>query len=59
MDNYGHLETEVKVEIVLEITTMTIRKVEVEIGIMIGQFRQDKAHYPMGEVDPGPDPTPE
>ena len=55
----GHLETEVKVEIELEITTMTIQEVEVEIEIMIGQFSQDKAHYLMGEMDLGPDPTPE
>ena len=53
----GHLETEVKAEIELEITTMTIQEVEVEIEIMIGQFSQDKAHYLMGETDPGPDPT--
>ena len=24
---------------------------------MIGQFSQDKAHYLMGEMDLGPDPT--
>ena len=53
----GHLETEVKVEIEVEITTMTIQEVEVEIEITIDQFSQDKAHYLMGEMDLGPDPT--
>ena len=53
----GHLETEVKVEIELEITIMTIQEVEVEIEIMIGLFSQDKAHYPMEEMNLGPDPT--
>ena len=53
----GHLETEVKVEIELEITTMTIQEVEIETEIMIGLFSQDKAHYLMEEMNPGPDPT--
>ena len=53
----GHLETGVKVEIEFEITTMTIQEVEVEIEIMIGQFRQDKTHYLMKEMDLGPDLT--
>ena len=53
-----HLETEVKVEIELVITIMTIREVEVQIGIMIDQSNPDKAHYLMGEMDLGPDPTP-
>ena len=53
----GHLETEVKVEIELEVTIMTIQDVEVETEIMIGPFNPDKAHYLMGEMDLGPDPT--
>ena len=53
----GCLETEVKIEIELEITTMTLQEVEIEIEIMIGQFSQDEAHYLMGEMDLGPDPT--
>ena len=52
-----HLEIEVRVEIELEITIMTIRKVGVEIEIMIDQSNQDKAHYLMGETDLGPVPT--
>ena len=44
-----HLGTEVKVEIELEITVMTIQEVEVGIEIMTGPFSQDKVHYPMGE----------
>ena len=53
----GHLEIEVRVGIELEITTMTIQEVEVEIEIMIDQCNPDKAHYLMGEMDLGPDPT--
>ena len=53
----GHLETEFKVEIELEITIITIQEVEVEIGIMIGPFSQDKAHYLVEEMNLGPDPT--
>ena len=53
----GHLETGVKVEIDLEITTMIIQEVEVDIEIKIVQFSQDKAHYLMEEMDLGPDPT--
>ena len=52
-----HLETEVKVGIELEITTMTIQEAEVEIEIMIDQSNPDRAHYLMGEMDLGPDPT--
>ena len=47
----GHLETEVKVEIELEITIMTILEVEVEIEIMTGPYSQDKAHYPVEEMN--------
>ena len=36
-----HLETEIKVEIELEITIMTIRELEVGIEIMTGPFSQD------------------
>ena len=43
----GHLETEVKVEIVLEITIMTIREVEVGTEIMTDLFKQDKVQYLM------------
>ena len=53
----GHLETEVKVETGLEIIIMTIQEVGVEIDIMIGPFSQDKAHYPVGEMNLGQDPT--
>ena len=53
----GHLETEAKVEIELEITIMTIQEVEIETEIMIGPFSQDKAHYLMEEMNLGPDPT--
>ena len=53
----GHLETEVKAEIELEIMIMTIQGVEVEIDIMTGPFSQDKAHYPMEEMNLGPGPT--
>ena len=53
----GHLETEVKVEIDLEITKMTMQEVEVEIDIMTGLFSQEKAHYLMEEMNLGPDPT--
>ena len=49
-----HLVTEVKAEIELEITTMTIQEVEVEIDIMTGPFDQDKAHYLMEETNLGP-----
>ena len=52
-----HLETEVKVGIELKITTMTIPEVEAEIEIMIDQSNPDKAHYLMGEMDLGLDPT--
>ena len=52
-----HLETEVKVEIEPEITIMSIREVEVGIGIMIAQFSQDKVHYLMVEMNLGPDPN--
>ena len=53
----GHLETEVKVEIELEITVITIQEVEVEIDMITGSFSQDKAHYPMEEMNLGPDLT--
>ena len=53
----GHLETEVKVEIEMEITIMTIQEVGVEIDIMTGPFSKDKAHYLMEEMNLGPDPT--
>ena len=46
----GHLETEVIVEIELEITIMTIREVEVEINMITGPFRQE-------EMNLDPDPT--
>ena len=41
----GHLETEVKVEIELEITEMTIQEVEVEIDMITDPFSQDKVHF--------------
>ena len=53
----GHLETEFKVEIELEITIMTIWEVEIETEIMIGPLSQEKAHYLMEEMNLGPDPT--
>ena len=52
----GHLETEVKVEVELYITIMTIREVEVETDIMTGLFSQDKVHYLLEEMNLGPDP---
>ena len=53
----GHLETEVKVKIELEITIMTIQEVEVEIEIMLEKSNHDKAHYLVGEMNLGLDPT--
>ena len=54
----GHLGTEVKVEIELEITIMTIWEVEVGLGIMTDPFSLDKAFYLVEEMNLGPDPTP-
>ena len=54
----GCLGTEVKVGIELEIITMTIREVEVEIDIMTGPFSQDKVPYLMEEMNLDPGPTP-
>ena len=54
----GHLGTEVRVEIELKITIMTIREVEVGIEIMTGPFSQDLAFYLIEEMNLGPDPTP-
>ena len=45
----GLLETEVKVEIEMEITTMTIREVEAEIDMITGLFSQEEKNL-------GPDP---
>ena len=53
----GCLETEVKVAIEMEITTMTIREAEIEIEIITGPFNQDKVHYLMGGTNLGPGPT--
>ena len=53
----AHLQTEVKVEIELEITTMTIQEVKVGIEIMTGPFSQDKVHSLMEEMNLGPGPT--
>ena len=44
------LGTEVKVEIELEMTQMTIREVEVEIDIITGLFSQDKVPNLMEEM---------
>ena len=44
------LETEVKVEIEKEITTMAIQEVEVEIDMITGPFSQEGKNL-------GPDPT--
>ena len=52
-----HLQTEVKVEIELETTIMTIQEVEVGIEIMTGPFIQDKVHYCMEEMSLDPNPT--
>ena len=52
----GYLETEVKVEIGLEITIMNIGEVEVEIH-MTSLFSQDIAHYLMEEMNLGLDLT--
>ena len=46
----GLLETEVKVEIEMKITTMTIQEVEVEIDRITGLFSQEEKNL-------GPDPT--
>ena len=46
----GLLETEVKVEIEMEITTMTIREVGVEIDMITGLFSQEEKNL-------GPDQT--
>ena len=54
----GHLGTEVKVGIELEIITMTIQEVEVEIDIMTGPFSQNKVPYLMEEMNLDPGPTP-
>ena len=48
-----HLEKEVKVEIELEISIMTIQEVAVEIDIMTGLLNQDKALYLMEEMNLG------
>ena len=53
----GHLETEAKVEIELEVITMIIREVGAEIEVMTGPFNQDKMHHHMEEMNLGPDPT--
>ena len=46
----GLLETEVKVEIEMEITTMTIQEVEEEIDMITGPFSQEEKNL-------GPDPS--
>ena len=46
----GLLETEVKVEIELKITTITIQKVGVEIDMITGLFSKEEKNL-------GPDPT--
>ena len=46
----GLLDTEVKVEIELKITTMTIQEVGVEIDMITGPFSQEEKNL-------GPDPT--
>ena len=48
----GHLGTEIKAEIELEIITMTIQEVEVEIDIMTGPL------ILMEEMNLDPGPTP-
>ena len=53
----GHSETDVKVEIELVITRMSIQEVEVEIDIITGPFSQDRAHYLMEEMNLGLDLT--
>ena len=53
----GCLETEVKVEIELKITIMTIQEVEVETDMITGLFSQDKVHYLTEEMNLGPDLT--
>ena len=53
----GHLETEVKEEIELEITIMNTQEVEVEIDMITGPFSQDKIHYLMEETNLGLDLT--
>ena len=51
----GHLETEAKVDVELQITVMTIQQVEVEIDMITGPFSQDKVHCLMEEMSPDPD----
>ena len=53
----GHLETEVKAEIELVITIMTIREVEVEIDMITDTLRQDKVQYLVEEMNLGQDLT--
>ena len=53
----GCLETEVKVEIELKITIITIQEVEVKIDIITGPFNQDKVHYLVEETNLGLDLT--
>ena len=50
-------ETEVKVEIELEMTIMTIQEVDVGIEIITGPFSQDKVQYLMEEMNLGLGPT--
>ena len=49
----GHLETDVKVGIELEITMVTIQEVEVEIDMITDLFSPDKAHYLTEEMNLG------
>ena len=53
----GHLETEVIVEIELEMIIVTIREVEVETDMITDLYNQDKAHYLMEEMNLGLDLT--
>ena len=53
----GCSETEVKVEIELEILIMNIQDVGVEIDMITGPFIRDKAHYLTEEMNLGLDLT--
>ena len=53
----GHLETEVIVEIELQIIIMTIQEVEVETYMITGLYNQDKVYYLMEETNLGLDLT--
>ena len=53
----GHLETEVIVEIELNIIIMTIQEVDIETDMITGPYNQGKAHYLMEEINLGLDLT--